>query len=60
MTGLRFIEDRYGDLVDIEYYCECCRIPKGVSWWPCPEWPDYTVSCHGCGEVLHKGVEVSA
>lgn len=52
---LDFIEDANGDLVDVEYYHRYCASLelKAKGGWPSPEWPDYVVSCAGCGDVIH-------
>ena len=54
---LDFHEDTAGNLVDIDYYHRPCAPAELVAkgGWPCPEWPDYSVYCAGCGEMVHEG-----
>ena len=56
-----FIEDDdNGDLIDIEYNCEdCLAFNQLTSYavWPGYEWPDYTVHCVSCGQVINEGTE---
>lgn len=55
---LDLIEDPNGDLVDIAYYHHFCAPAelKAKGGWPCPEWPDYSVYCEGCKEVIHESL----
>ena len=58
---LEYIEDADGDLVDITYWHRHCASSelRAKGDHPCPEWPDYTVACHGCNEIIHwAGVPV--
>lgn len=55
-----FIEDGRSDLVDIEYNCEdCLSYNQLTSYavWPGYSWPDYTVHCVACGQVINEGTE---
>ena len=57
-------ENADGDLIDIGYYCSayCFTVQTGQvahgHAWPAPSWPDYTVVCDGCEQVLHEHREV--
>jgi hypothetical protein len=55
---LEMIEEN-GELVDIAYWHRFCASAelKAKGSWPCPEWPDYSVYCEGCEELIHEGDE---
>lgn len=52
---LEFIEDSCGNLVDVLYFHRFCA--PGLPDYPCPEWPDYSVYCEKCRELIHEGTE---
>ncbi len=54
-----FIEDKGGNLVDLEYACSWCWEYKldndRPDWLPAYDWPEYTVVCKYCGDVVNEG-----
>lgn len=48
---LVFIEDGYGDLIDIEHYHHSCA-PTKANPWPNPEPSDYPIFCVECLERI--------
>ena len=56
-----FIEDRRGDLVDIEFYCRFDQCGEGIDLSDCLPYPaydfspDYDTCCNECGQLINKG-----
>lgn len=50
---MEYIEDRDGDVVDVNYYHHSCA-PMDVLDWPCPEAVDFPIYCANCHRRIHE------
>ena len=61
MIYVNMIEDKRGDLVDIEYFCSGhCAVQKhGPAMldnaWPAMESKDYDIHCSQCDDLIQEG-----
>lgn len=47
-----FVEAENGDLVDIEFHCNHHSMENNLLW-PAYPFPEYSVFCTECGEVIN-------